>query len=101
MRIFETDAACFFLYCYFFFTSIGLCLHAHPKPKLKGLYLHIFGNQVELHVFLTHFFQKKKKKKEINMKQMKFWLLHNQMSTAKQMRAATFSKKYVNISFLR
>ena len=32
------------------------------KPKLKGLYLHIFGNQVELHVFLTHFFQKKKKK---------------------------------------
>ena len=62
MRIFETDAACFFLYCYFFFTSIGLCLHAHPKPKLKGLYLHIFGNQVELHVFLTHFFQKKKKR---------------------------------------
>ena len=51
----------FFLYCYFFFTSIGLCLHAHPKPKLKGLYLHIFGNQVELHVFLTHFLKKKKK----------------------------------------
>ena len=95
MRIFETDAACFFLYCYFFFTSIGLCLHAHPKPKLKGLYLHIFGNQVELHVFLTHFFKKKK----INMKQMKFWLLHNQMSTAKQMRAATLNQMLIGVDF--
>ena len=34
-RIFQTDAACGFLFfILFLFTSIGLCLHAHPKPKM-------------------------------------------------------------------
>ena len=34
------------------------------------------------------------------MKQMKFWLLHNQMSTAKQMRAATLNQMLIGLIFL-
>ena len=33
------------------------------------------------------------------MKQMKFWLLHNQMSTAKQMRAATLNQMLIGVAF--
>ena len=92
----------FFIF-YFFFTSIGLCLHAHPKPKMTEKFqlpyfqksnriLHIFWAPTCLNSSKTaNFFvfrSKNEKKNNFKKKKMKVWILQNQMHTEKQMWAA-------------
>ena len=97
----------FIFYFIFFFTSIGLCLHAHAKPKkTEKFQLPYFqkSNGI-LHVFelprayilpkqQTFFvFRSKNEKKKFKKKKMKVWILKNQMRTEKQMRAAALRHK--------
>ena len=88
-RIFQTDAACVFLFfiLFFFFTSIGLCLHAHPKPKMTEKFqlpyfqksngiLHVFWAPTCFYSsktanFLSFFVVKMKKKNNFKKKKWK------------------------------
>ena len=73
------------VFYFFFFTSIGLCLHAQPKPKMtESFNFRIFR------IKLSSFFVVKMKKKKLFQggKKMKVSILQNQMRIEKQMRAA-------------
>ena len=94
----------FYFILFIFFTSIGLCLHAHPKPKITEKFQLPFFSEIKrdfarfLSSHVLKFFQnsklssffvvKMKKNNNFKKKKMKVWILQNQMRTEKQMRAA-------------
>ena len=105
-----TRHAVFYFLLYFFFTSIGLYLHAYPKPKMTEKFqlpyfqksngiLHVF---LSSHVFIffqnsklsSFFVVKMKKKNNFKKKKIKVWILQNQMRTEKQMRAAALRHRF-------
>ena len=104
-RIFQTDAACGFLFSILFFLLqlAFASTHIRNQKWLKSFNFHIFRNQRGFYTFFelprayilpkqqTFFvFRSKNEKKIYNFKKkkMKVWILQNQMRTEKQMRAA-------------